>query len=191
MSFVDGWVCRACWRPNRPQELACYRCKTPREATAKEIEAKRKADAERAERPEAVPDIVVALPAVVFRVYARVWMRGGIGLGGLLALLLFSGVTDVTWLLLTGGFCVGLIVFGFMAGEVSDGMRDREVWAFIVGIILSVVAVVGSVAAFQVFAPGFGNQNAIRWVSLITFGGAGLAAVAGLVMLFTRRDRDV
>jgi hypothetical protein len=188
MRFVDGWVCRACWRPNRPHELACYRCKTPREATPEEIEAKRKADAERAERPVAVPDIVVALPAVVFRVYARVWMRGGIGLGGLLALLLFSGVTDVTWLLLTGGFCAGLIVFGFMAGEVSDGMRDREAWAFIVGLVLSVVGAIGSVAAFQVFAPGVGSPIAIRWVSLIVFGGAGLAAAAGLVLMYLRRD---
>jgi hypothetical protein len=188
MTFVDGWVCRACWRPNRPQESACYRCRTPREATPAEIEARRKADAERAERPETVPDIVVALPAVVFRVYARIWMRGGIALGGVLALLVFSGVTDVGWLLLTGGFCAGLIVFGFMAGEVSDGMRDREAWAFIVGLVLSVVAVVGSVLAFQLLAPGVGNPSAIRWISLITFGGAGIAAAAGLVLLYLRRD---
>jgi hypothetical protein len=191
MIFVDGWVCRACWRPNRPQELACYHCKIPREASPEEIEAKHKADAERAARPEAVPDIVVALPAVVFRVYARVWMRGGIGLGGVLALLVFGGVTDLTWLILTGGVCAGLILFGFMAGEVSDGMREREAWAFIVGLILSVVAVVGSVAAFQVFAPGVGNPSMIRWASLITFGGAGVAAAAGLVLMFTRRDRGI
>jgi hypothetical protein len=31
----------------------------------------------------------------------------------------------------------------------------------------------------------------IRWCSLITFGGAGIAAVAGLVMMFTRRDRGI
>jgi hypothetical protein len=189
MTFSDGWVCRACWLANRPRDAVCYRCKTPRDADEAQIEAQRKAAEERAAKPEAVPDIVVALPAVVFRVYSRVWMRGGIGLGGLLALLIFSGVTDVTWLLLTAGFCGGLIVFGFMAGEVSDGMRDREPWAFVAGVIMSVVAAIGSVLAFSVFAPGLVNPNAIRWASVIVFGGAGVAAAAGLVLLYVNRER--
>jgi hypothetical protein len=189
MTFSDGWVCRACWLANRPRDAVCYRCKTPRDADEAQIEAQRKAAEERAAKPEAVPDIVVALPAVVFRVYSRVWLRGGIGVGGLLALLIFSGVTDVTWLLLTAGFCGGLIVFGFMAGEVSDGMRDREPWAFVAGVIMSVVATIGSVLAFSVFAPGLVNPNAIRWASVIVFGGAGLAAAAGLVLLYVNRER--
>jgi hypothetical protein len=62
-------------------------------------------------------------------------------------------------------------------------MRNREVWAFITGIVLSVVAVIGSITAFSVFAPGLVNPTAVRWGSLIVFGGAGLAAVGGLVML--------
>jgi hypothetical protein len=189
MTFSDGWVCRACWLANRPRDEVCYRCKTPRDADESQIEARRKAAEERAARPEPVPDIVVALPAVVFRVYSRVWMRGGIGLGGLLALLVFGGVTDVTWLLLTAGFCGGLVVFGFIAGEVSDGMRDREPWAFVAGMIMSVVATIGSVLAFSVFAPGLVNPNAIRWASAIVFGGAGLAAAAGLVLLYVNRER--
>jgi hypothetical protein len=189
MTFSDGWVCRACWLSNRPRDVVCYRCKTPRGADDAKIEAQRKAAEERAAQPEVVPDIVVALPAVVFRVYSRVWMRGGIVLGGFLALLVFSGVTDLTWLLLTGGFCVGLIVFGFMAGEVSDGMRDREPWAFVIGMIMSIVAAIGSVLAFSVFAPGLVNPNAIRWGSAIVFGGAALAAAAGLVLLFVNRER--
>src|SRR5918996_1221235 len=123
MTFSDGWVCRACWLANRPRDEVCYRCKTPRGADDAQIEAQRKAAEERAAQPEAVPDVVVALPAVVFRVYARVWIRGG------------------------------LIVFGFMAGEVSDGMRDREPWAFVMGLIMSVVAAIGSVLAFSVFTP--------------------------------------
>ena len=36
--FDDGWVCRACWKPNRADETACYRCKTPRDAQ-KAVEA--------------------------------------------------------------------------------------------------------------------------------------------------------
>jgi hypothetical protein len=96
MTFLDGWVCRACWLANRPRDEVCYRCKTPRHADEAQIEAQRKAAEERAAQPEAVPDIVVALPAVVFRVYARVWMRGGIGLGGLLALLVCSAASPTS-----------------------------------------------------------------------------------------------
>ena len=187
--FADGWTCRACWKPNRAQDLVCLRCKTPRDADEAEVEERRAAAAARAEQPEAVPDIVVALPVVIFRSYARVWMRSGLGLLALPILLAFGGVTDLTWLLFTGGFAAALVATGFMAGEVADGMRDREVWAFIVGVGLSVVAVIGSILAFEVFAPDLVNPNAIRWVSVIVFGGAGVAAIAGLVMIYIRRER--
>ena len=93
------------------------------------------------------------------------------------------------YLILTGGLGIGLIVFGFVAGEVSDAMRNREVWAFVVGVGLSIVAVVGTVIAFDIFAPGLVNPNGIRVGSLVVFGGAGVAAIAGLVMMYTRRER--
>ena len=189
MTFANAWTCRACWKPNRPQDLVCYRCKTPRDADDAQVEERRAAAAARAEQPEVVPDIVVALPVVIFRSYARVWMRGGLGLLAVPILLAFGGVTDATWLLFSGGFAIGLVIFGFGAAEVADGMRDREVWAFVAGAAMSVVAVIGSVLAFQVFAPGLVNPTAVRWVSVIVFGGAGLAAIAGLVLMYTHRER--
>jgi hypothetical protein len=181
---TTGWVCKVCWKWNRPEDDPCFRCKSPRGLTddaAVEIERKR-LEAKAAE-PEPVPDIVVAVPVWVFRGYARVWLRGGIGLLGLLALMAFGGVTDLIWFALTAGFSAGLVVCGFLAGEVADGMRNRETWAFIVGIVLSVLAVIGSITAFSVFAPGLVNPNAVRWGSLLVFGGAGVAAAGGLVML--------
>jgi hypothetical protein len=187
--FADGWTCRACWKPNRARDLLCLRCKTPRDADAAQVEERRAAAAAQAEQPERVPDIVVALPAVIFRSYARVWMRSGIGLLALPLVLAFGGVTDVTWLLFSGGFAAGLVIFGVVAGEVSDGMRDREVWAFVVGAGLSVVAVFGSIMAFDVFAPELVSPSAIRWVSVIVFGGAGVAAIAGLVLMYLRREQ--
>jgi uncharacterized membrane protein len=188
MTFADGWTCRACWKGNRAQDPVCYRCKTPRDADEAEVEAQRKAAEARAQQPEVVPDIVVALPAVVFRGYSKVWMRGGIGVFGLLALMALGGVTDVGWLIVTALLGAGLIVCGLVAGEVSDAMRDRELWAFFAGIGLSVIAVIGSVTAFSVFAPGI-NPTAVRWGSVIVFGGAGVAALVGLVMMFTHRRR--
>jgi hypothetical protein len=188
MTFADGWTCRACWKSNRPQDEVCYRCKTPRHADEGEIEARRAAAAAAAERPEKVPDIVVALPVVIFRGYSRAWIRGGIGVLALLALLAFGGITDVGYLLLTGSLGGGLVVIGFGAREVSDAMRNREPWAFLVGALLSVVAVVSSVMAFEILAPGLVNPTAVRWGSVIVFGGAGIAALAGLVLLVIRRD---
>jgi len=181
---ATGWICKVCWRWNRPEDDPCFKCKSPRGLTEEaDVEAQRKALEARANQPEPVPDIVVALPVWVFRGYARVWLRGGIGLLGVLALLAFGGVTDMIWYAMTAGLAAALVVCGFLAGEVSEGMRNREVWAFITGIVLSVVAVIGSITAFSVFAPGLVNPNAVRWGSLIVFGGAGVAAAGGLVML--------
>ena len=136
-----------------------------------------------------MPDIVVALPVVIFRSFARVWLRSGFFFLALPLLLAFGGVTDLVTLLFTGGFGAGLIATGFIAGEVAEGMRDREVWAFILGVGLSVVATIGSVLAFSIFAPELVNPAAIRWFSAIVFGGAAVAAIAGLVMMFTHRER--
>lgn len=191
MVFDDGWTCPVCWKPNRAQDAVCYRCKTPRGLTQEQAEQERKARAERVEQPEAVPDLVVALPVVIFRGYAKAWRRGGIATFGFLGLLVFGGVTDVGWLILTLGLAIGLIGCGVLAGEVIDGMRSREWWAFALGIILSVIGVIGSITAFSVLAPGLLHPNAVRWGSVLVFGGAGLAAAAGLVLLFVRRDRAV
>ena len=184
MTASTGWVCKVCWKWNRPEDDPCYKCKTPRGVTDDaQVAAHRKALEAKAAEPEPVPDIVVALPVWVFRGYARAWVRGGIGLLGLLALMALGGVSDLIWFALTAGFSAGLVVSGILAGEVADGMRNRELWAFLVGIALSVVAVIGSITAFSVFAPGLVNPVAVRWGSLIVFGGAGLAAAGGLVML--------
>ena len=74
-----------------------------RDADAAEVEERRAAAAARAEQPEAVPDIVVALPVVIFRSFARVWLRSGFFFLALPLLLAFGGVTDLVTLLFTGG----------------------------------------------------------------------------------------
>src|SRR5215210_444883 len=65
MTFRDGWICKACWKSNRPQDPYCLRCRTPRDADEAAVEAARAAKEAAAARPEAVPDIVVALPVVI------------------------------------------------------------------------------------------------------------------------------
>jgi hypothetical protein len=188
MVFADGWTCPVCWKSNRAIDPVCYRCKTPRGVSIEEAEGQRKALAALAERPEPVPDWLVALPVVIFRGYAKAWRRGAFGALGFLALMVFGGVTDVGWLIVTGLLAVGLFVSGLAAGEVIDGMRNREVWAFIFGIVLAVIGLIGSIGAFQILAPGLFNPTAIRWGSIVVFGGAGVAAAAGLVLIIVRRE---
>jgi hypothetical protein len=189
MSAADAgaWICRVCWKPNRPQDAACYKCKTPRGVSPEEAAEVAKAREAKKAEPEPVPDWVLALPVTIFRSYGRVWVRAGIGLLAVLALEVFAAVTDLDWYILTVGFAVGLMIAGFLAAEVSEGMRNREVWSFLVGIGLSVVAVIGSIMAFSVFAPDLVNPNAIRWGSVVVFGGAGVAAAVGLYLVLTRR----
>ncbi|HEX7172207.1 MAG TPA: hypothetical protein VF365_06325 [Candidatus Limnocylindria bacterium] len=191
MTVGDRWICQVCWKSNHPQAEACWHCRTRRGIDTEEVEAQRAAVATKQEAPEAIPDIVVALPVVIFRGYAKTWLRGGLGLIALPVLMGLGGVTDLTYLLFSGGLAAALIVFGFLAGEVADGMRDREAWAFIVGLGLAVVGAIGSVLAFDVFLPGLINPNAVRWGSILVFGGAGLAAAAGLALMVLRREGRV
>jgi hypothetical protein len=184
---TDTWICRVCWQRNRARDEVCWRCKSAPELHDETLDARRKvheqALADRARRAERVPDALVAVPVVVFSSYAKAWQRGGIGLVGVLLLMAFGGVTDVLWLALTIGFAVGLFVIGIASGEVAEGMRNRETWAYLAGIAISVAGGIGSVLAFDVFAPDLVSPTAVRWVSLFVFGGAAAAGVAGLVML--------
>ena len=187
----ETWICRVCWQRNRARDEVCWRCKSAPDLEEAGLDARRKeheeALAARAQRAEKVPDALVAVPVIVFRSYAKAWRRGGMGLGGLLLLMAFGGVTEVLWLALTVGFALGLFIIGLVSGEVAEGMRNRETWAYLAGIAISVAGGIGSVLAFDVFAPGLISPTAVRWVSLLVFGGAALAAAAGLVMLVRNR----
>jgi hypothetical protein len=184
MTVGDQWVCKVCWKLNRPRDEVCWRCKAPRGTTEEgAVAAHREVMEAKAAMPEPVPDIVVALPVSIFRGYGKAWVRGGFVTFGLLALMAFGGVEDLGYLAVTGAFGVGLIFCGLLAGEVTEGMRNREIWAYLVGIALSVVGGIGSVIAFNAFAPGLISPTAVRWLSLIVFGGAGIAAAVGLVMV--------
>jgi hypothetical protein len=187
VTTADVWICKACWQKNRARDEVCWRCKAPPGVDEAQAQAHRDALEARKQRASAVPDAVVAVPVVVFRSYAKAWQRGGLSLFALLLLFAFGGVTDLLWFGLTIGFGLGLFITGMVAGEVAEGMREREVWAYLAGIALSVAGGIGSVVAFSIFAPDLINPAAIRWVSLFVFGGAAVAAIAGLVMLLRNK----
>ncbi len=187
MTVSGEWICKACWQKNRARDEVCWRCKAPPDASADEVAQAQQGLEARRERASKVPDAVVAVPVVVFRGYAKAWQRGGLSLFGLLLLFALGGVTDLLWFGLTIGFGLGLFITGLVAAEVAEGMRERELWAYLAGIALSVAGGLGSVLAFSIFAPDLISPTAIRFSSVVVFGGAAVAAVAGLVLLLRNR----
>ena len=121
----DQWVCKVCWKLNRPRDEVCWRCKAPRGTTEEgEVAKHREVMEAKAAAPEPVPDIVVALPVSIFRGYGKAWVRGGFVTFGLLALMAFGGVTDFGYLAVTGAFGVGLIVCGLLADRTRRTEAD-------------------------------------------------------------------
>lgn len=124
MTVGAQWVCKVCWKLNRPRDEACWRCKAPRGTTEEaEVSAHREVLEAKAAMPEPVPDIVVALPVTIFRGYGKAWVRGGFAMFGLLALLAFSGVDDLGYLAVTGAFGAGL--FMVMRGQAANPVPAR------------------------------------------------------------------
>ena len=68
-------------------------------------------------------------------------------------------------------------------------MRNREVWAFVLGVGLSSWRSSGPSRAFESSRLISSIRTASGSASLVVFGGAGVAAIAGLVMMYTRRER--
>ena len=133
-----------CWKSNRGiQDATCWQCASPRGLTESAAEVERKArEAVIANRAKPVPDLLVALPVVVFAATPRTWRRGGLSLLAV-QVLHGDGRHDRRSLVATAS---GVRL---LADEVMDGMRERTIWAFVVGLILSVVGAVGSVLAIS------------------------------------------
>ena len=196
MAFADGWVCRACWKPNRQRDERCYVCKVPRGADASFVEAERKARelANKQPRPEQVPDWLVALPAVVFAWMGWLYRKGAIVVVFFSLLLIF-----VSPLLTLVGFGVAIAYYvnGVVYRAISNGMRNRAIWAFFVGLLLTglpaasfiYVQIAFPVPPGQIPASAEATVNlvmAVSWVNALVCGLAAACALVGLVLFFTR-----
>jgi hypothetical protein len=51
MTSADAWVCRVCWKLNRPRDENCWKCKTVRGVDEEQAEERRKAIAAQAAQP--------------------------------------------------------------------------------------------------------------------------------------------
>jgi hypothetical protein len=193
---VDAWICRACWNRNKVGADRCAVCRTSRYAEDRDVEVQRRALQE-AETTvdEVVPDGIVAVPVAVF--LAMVWVQKISAIFVVLFTLLVAPLLPL--FLPFGGLLAGIYwVVGKVYKSVVAGMRDREAWAFLVGMLLTGVIGVGGVfgLVFGMLNPDVIAQQpewarslgvtVYIWLNTLVNLGAAACAFAGLVLTLTR-----
>jgi hypothetical protein len=188
MAFADGWVCRACWKPNRAKDNRCYRCKTERDADTATVEARRVEQKVEAKRRERVPVFVLALPSNVFAWYGRIMLIGGIFSLLLTPLVLSYPDSPPNTLLIWLGYCAAVIAIALAMRWAAMAMHSSNPWAFVVALVVSLAAIGSNLYAMSVLPPDFGNPD---WIRLIFIGVFGFSAVLALVgLIFSLRSVD-
>lgn len=166
MTFSDGWVCRACWKPNRAHDSRCYSCKTPRDAEQQEVQQTRTQLAAATEAGEAAPDLLVAVPVAVFATMGWIYRKFALAVLVLGILLGFFGLIPI--LVFVGA--IGAVVYyvvGRLYGGIANGMRDRSIFAFLAGAALAGLATVSYVLElFVVGLPPF-SPPAPEWLAFL------------------------
>lgn len=129
---IDGWICPACWKRNKASAGRCFMCKLPRGADPMVVKAQRTAVEQAARQPvaEAVPDTVVAIPALVFMVNAWLYRAESV----LILVVSVLSIVVVPLMIVVGPLAAGIgWLMARLSNAVADGMRERRVWAFLVG----------------------------------------------------------
>jgi hypothetical protein len=146
--FRDGWVCVACWKPNRASDSRCYACKTAREQQAT-VEA-----GSLAEKVRPGSHLVGRLDArVPFLAMLAAWpMRAagaaGVGIGslGLLLTMLSRGagqppVFGLEARLFVGLVMIAVVLFGVGQIFLANSVQRHARWAYgltiLIGLIVS------------------------------------------------------
>ena len=199
VTFADGWICLACWKPNQRGAERCYRCKAPRgagPAKATPEPSDPAAQAVESSGAEAVPDIVVAVPAMVFSWMGWIWRKCAV-LFLILSVLLAIG--DLATGLVGVGIAAVYYLIGLVYRAIANGMRDRALWALLTGVVVAGIPTAAHIyvlffaqmsplpaATPDVVATIMGVSVALSWLSLAMNGSAAGCALVGLVLAVVR-----
>jgi len=190
MTMPGAWICRTCWKTNRPSDKRCYRCHTPRTADDLPIQGARPGDV----APRAIDDagtaigILVALPSIVFRWISRLYLLGGLLFAGFTVLIAINPrLPELAWLP-TAGAAAAMFALAFAMRWASSAMRDRNPWAFVVALVLSVAIAGLSVYALNTFPAGTGNPNPMRYATIVIGGLTAIFAALGLLLSLASGD---
>jgi hypothetical protein len=189
--FPDGWICRACWKPNRPSDGRCYVCKTPREqqvaVEAGSLRERTDPTWKKRRRLDANLGLVAAI------VSWPMWLSGGLSI--------LTGLFTAFLALISGGWgdpdrniarlvililAVVLVLTGMLAIFVSRSIRRQARWAYALAIVLyGVPAVVALLVSFPLPADTpawYGTvETALQWLYLVLAFGAVLLLAASFM----------
>jgi hypothetical protein len=187
VTFADGWVCRACWKPNRARDERCYRCKTERDADGATVDTRRAERLEKEARRDQVPPIVGEIPARIFGWYGWFGLVGAFFAAVGLVIAIGGGEDRAGDVPVIAAITVGTLVYAVTLRWASAEMRAANPWAFGVALIVSVAAVTFYLVVLSAIPPNIGDQSILRYAGVVIFGVAGTVAALGLVMSLRAR----
>lgn len=186
--FQDGWVCRACWKPNRSSDARCYVCKTPRE---QQLAAEPGSTTERTtpgwqkrNRLDANLGLIAGVVSI------PIWISGASSIvwGVLLFLLsLISALrvapNEMNSRLIVMGLAVVIVLLGMLSIFIARSIRRRARWAYAYALL---VFGVPAFASFFLVRPMPANVAMPAWfgtaVTIYQWTYLVLALLAGLLL---------
>ena len=133
-----------------------------------------------------VPVFVSTVPALVFRVYS--WFgflaTALVGLVGILAVLAGGRSGDLVAITI---IFVAFLAYSLVLRWVSGEMRAANMWAFLIGFVISALGVFGTILALDRLPDGIGNPDWMRYITIAVFTVAGTLAFVGFALRIARR----
>ena len=189
MTVPGAWICRACWKMNRPGDTRCYRCHAPRTADDLPMQGRPGGGAGAAGNDEGpILGLLVALPSVVFKWAGRLYLVGGVIYSGITILLVLEPRAPQFGWLLSAGFAAGFFLLAFTMRWASRAMRHRNPWAFVVALAFSVGIGGVSLYTLTTFAPASATANPLNYVTIGIFGFTAIMAALGLLLSLAPDD---
>jgi hypothetical protein len=192
-----GWVCRACWRPNGPNEERCYRCHTPRDqqlsVEAGSLKAQTEPGWELKGRLDADLGLIAWLAVFPMRVGAVLSIVGGALLVILGLLLGDRGSPQV------GGLDANIVVsllglFAIFNGALTIFLAKSVLrharWAYVVMLLLSVAAIAPRFLGAEVSDLTSETAVTVWWIVTWWYVAIGLSMAVLLLASFVRRSVD-
>jgi hypothetical protein len=193
-----GWVCRACWRPNGPNEERCYRCHTPRDqqlaVEAGSLQASTEPGAELKGRLDADLGLLAFFAVLPMSVSGVLSIVGG-ALIVVLGLILIGdarmpevyGMNSAILLSFVG---LVAIVVGALQIFLARSVRRHARWAYVVTLVLALVACAPRLLVDA--PPELTNQVALTawWIDTWIYVWIAFASTALLFASFVRRPVD-
>ena len=192
-----GWICRACWKSNRPQDDRCYRCKTPREAQLTVEAGALKEQTEPSYKLRERMDADLGLLALLVAI--PMWLSGWLGIiGGVLVFglgLLGLLASEATSALILGVTGAGIVLFSALWIFISRSVRRHARWAYAIAAIAYLLPsapwLLGLVSVPREALAGLPDwYSTVQTIFAVVYLILGIGAVVLLIASFMRQDRE-